>query len=182
MNIIRNFIFSFSILLNMGLFSIMWKQRKHSSSRSNPLMESAFNESNHSPKWLLEQSMSQAKETLDIAIYNFDDAAIAESLTKAKHRGLHIRVLIDETKATKKKVKQLLSQLTKNGIPVRRYATEKMHLKMTIIDQTTLVIGSFNYTYASVNENIEQLFKVSNRSEALKWTAVFNELWDLSQK
>ncbi|HLQ96907.1 MAG TPA: phospholipase D-like domain-containing protein [Pseudogracilibacillus sp.] len=181
MSKIRKLFFPFSILLNMGLFAIMWKQQKHVPYRKNHSIESAFSESNHSPRWLLEQSISQARETLDIAIYNFDDAAIAESLIKAKHRGLHIRVLIDETKATKKKVKQLLSQLTKNGIPVRRYATGKMHLKMTIIDQTTLTIGSFNYTYASVNENIEQLFKVSNRSEALKWTAVFNELWDVSQ-
>lgn len=182
MSVIHKLYLPFFILLNMILLTIIRKQRKHAVYQSHYLMKSAFSESNFPPQYLLEQSMKQARETLDIAIYNFDNPAIAESLTQAKHRGLHIRVLVDETKANKQKVEQIVSLLKIADIPVRLHASEKMHLKMTIMDQTTLIIGSFNYTDASVNENVEQLFKISNRTEAQKWTAIFNELWDFSQK
>lgn len=182
MTIIRKLYIPLSILLNILFAMKVIKQRKHTSIYHNSYVKSAFSNSYSSPKHLLEQSINQARWMLDIAIYNFDESTISNYLIKAKKRGVQIRILIDAKKATKKNVAEIISLLTKAGISVRLHTSEKMHLKMAIIDQKTLVTGSFNYTDASVNENIEQLFRISNQTEARKWTAVFNELWQKNLK
>ncbi len=41
-----------------------------------------------------------------------------------------------------------------------------MHLKMAIIDEQMIVLGSYNYTEDSAYENIEQLLTLSNEELA----------------
>src|SRR5699024_1102825 len=174
---IRKLYISVCSLLNILLVINMIKQQKDTSSLQTFHVNSVIIDLSSTPKHLLKQSLVQAMQSIDIAIYHFDEPTIAKYLNKAKQRGVHIRILIDAKKATKTNVANIIHQLMQAGIPVRLHTSEKMHLKMAIIDQRTLVAGSFNYTNASVHENLEQLFKISNRKEAQKWTAVFNELW-----
>src|SRR5699024_4185141 len=174
---IRKLYISVCSLLNILLVIKVIKQQKDTSSLQTFHVNSVFSDSSSTPKHLLKQSIAQARQSIDIPSYNFDEPTITKSIKKANQRGVHIRILIDAKKATQTNVADIIHQLMQAGIPVRLHTSEKMHLKMAIIDQRTLVAGSFNYTNASVHENLEQLFKISNQKEAQKWAAVFNELW-----
>src|SRR5699024_12241116 len=130
---------SASTLLNILIVIKVIKQQKDTPSVQTFHVNSVSSDSSSTTKHILKQSIAQARQSNDIAIYNFDEPTIAKSLKKANHRGVHIRILIDAKKATKTNVANIIHQLMQAGIPVRLHTSEKMHLKMAIIDQRTLV-------------------------------------------
>jgi len=43
---------------------------------------------------------------------------------------------------------------------------------------TISLTGSYNYTEASANENLEQLMTLANGELAKEWTSIFTTLWN----
>ena len=162
-----------SLLFNMFLLNKLLS-KDHS---SNGEINYAFSDLENDPKALLLQSINEADETLDIAIYHFGDKEIAQAVQDAKDRGVSIRVITDAKKAKKKGRSEILDDFLQNNIEVKTIPSRKMHLKTAIIDERLVVTGSYNYTEASANENLEQLITVSNEELAAKWTDIFEELW-----
>lgn len=140
-------------------------------------IEFAFSDVTDNPKTLLLQAINDAKYTLDIAIYNIKDREIADAILGAKQRGVSVRILTDADKAENNKQAALLKRLSENSIEIKVNSKRKMHLKMTIIDESLIVMGSYNFTEASATENIEQLIAIKNQELGTEWTKIFNRLW-----
>lgn len=138
----------------------------------------AFSDIVNNPKELLLQALNEATSTLDIAIYNIKDQEIAQAVLHANNRGVHVRILTDASKAENKKQAAILDDFVRNNIEVKINSARKMHLKMAIIDERLIVTGSYNFTEASANENIEQLMTIANSELAEQWTEVFENLWN----
>lgn len=177
LNLLLTILLAASILLNVFLFI----KNDSSESTSQPLnddeVDYAFSNLVNDPKTLLLESIGGARSAIDIAVYNFEDAEIAEALSKAKARDVTVRVITDSTKAEKKSRAKLLDTLTENQIDVKIVKSKKMHLKMTLVDERLVVMGSYNFTEDSATENMEQLIAISNEELAKKWTDVFEEIW-----
>lgn len=168
-----------SILLNILLINkVVTKGNTSSPSIDRDEIHFAFSDISNNPKELLLQALNKATRTLDIAIYNIQDQEIAQAVLHANHRGVNVRILTDASKAKNRKQAALLDNFSHNNIEVKINPSRKMHLKTAIIDEQLIVTGSYNFTEASANENIEQLITIANDELAKQWTEVFDNLWN----
>jgi phosphatidylserine/phosphatidylglycerophosphate/cardiolipin synthase-like enzyme len=94
--------------------------------------------------------------------YSFTSRAISHALVDAQTRGVKVRVIFD-SKAAEERGSQA-DYLQQSGIPVysdSQYAIA--HNKVIVVDQQTVLTGSFNYTRQAENSNAENLLVLSNK-------------------
>src|SRR5699024_9134269 len=110
--------------------------------------------------------------------YNLEDKDIVQSILQAHHRGVDVRLITDSKKAEKDKRAVILDQLVEQDVKVKINTARKMHLKLAVIDEERIVTGSYNYTQASANDNLEQLMMISDESAAMEWTDIYEKIWN----
>lgn len=125
-----------------------------------------------------EDVINNAKEELNIAIYNLDNENIVEAISAAAERGVSIKIIADGENTENKDSKKIIDELEALNIPVKINTDEKMHIKLTISDNETVVTGSFNYTKDSAEDNQEILLTVSDSKLTSAMNDTFNEMWD----
>lgn len=168
-----------SLLLNVLLVSKLMSEKDRASNTSDIKgIDGAFSGLVNDPKTLLLQAINDSESHLDIAIYNLEDEDVVQAIIEAHNLGVEVRVITDSKKAKKEKRALILDQLVQQGIKVKVNTKRKMHLKMAIMDEITIVTGSYNYTKASANDNLEQLMVIDDESLAREWTEIFGELWN----
>jgi cardiolipin hydrolase len=52
-----------------------------------------------------------------------------------------------------------------------------MHDKFTVIDESVLITGSFNWTSQAVQKNQENILFIENKNLATQYLSEFNKLW-----
>ncbi|MFT9075994.1 phospholipase D family protein [Ethanoligenens sp.] len=123
--------------------------------------------------------LGTAKKTLDVAIYSFTDAKIADSIAAAKKRGVTVRLISDRDSAGSSSQKKVLNIVKAAGIPVKVNSHSGiMHWKVSIIDDSVTTSGSFNYTKSAQSENDENLVILNNVSISQQYEAQFNRMWN----
>lgn len=138
----------------------------------------AISEYQGSPEEELIDVINSAKEELNIAIYNLDNENIVEAISAAAERGVSIKMIADGENTENKDSKKIFDELEALNIPVKINTDEKMHIKLTISDNETVVTGSFNYTKDSAEDNQEILLTVSDSKLTSAMNDTFNEMWD----
>ncbi len=119
--------------------------------------------------------ITEAKESIDIAIYSFTLPSIATSLTEARQRGVRIRVFFDKTQAASSSIDELLDA---NGIAVRRDTRSGLeHNKFMIIDGKKVFTGSYNFTKNATYRNRENLIEVLDQTVVARYAQEFEKLW-----
>jgi phosphatidylserine/phosphatidylglycerophosphate/cardiolipin synthase-like enzyme len=121
-----------------------------------------------------------ASNKIDGALYRFNHPALAQSLEEAVHRGVNVRLVVDGNKYRESRTTQEL--LTGAIIPFRLgYGRQgrgsKMHHKFVILDQRTVLTGSYNWTHESEDENQENLLIVRDPFPVQAYTREFEALW-----
>jgi len=126
--------------------------------------------------------INRARHTLDVAVYSITQDLLAEALEGAAAKGVSVRVLTDRAQA--EEPNSDVSRLKQNGIPVRingHQAGPKaglMHHKFVIVDQESLLFGSFNWTGASINRTHQNLVHSrGNRLLLQRFTKEFERMW-----
>lgn len=100
--------------------------------------------------------VNSAKSTLDVLAYTATSAPIAKSIADAHARGVKVRVVLDESQWTSRY--SVATFLQNQSVPT--FIDEKhaiMHNKVMIIDSSTVITGSFNFTAAAEESNAENL-------------------------
>ncbi len=99
----------------------------------------------------LVKGIDQAKETIDILIFRFDQGEIEHALIKAVTRGVRVRALIAHTnRGGEKNLRALELRLLAAGVTVARTDKDpavRYHGKMIIIDRKKLYVLAFNFAY-----------------------------------
>lgn len=102
--------------------------------------------------------INRAKRNIDVCVFTITCNELAEALIDANRRGVRVRIITDGEQAASKgsDVAQLKGT---PGIEVRtdRDENSHMHHKFAIIDYTTLLNGSFNWTRGAVLSNHENV-------------------------
>jgi len=99
------------------------------------------------------QELSEAKEEVLVMAYGFTHTDIAKALLEAHKRGVMVCVVLDRSNSTAKYTEATF--LANNGIPVYIDSQHPiMHSKVMVIDNRTLITGSFNFT-KSAEKNAE---------------------------
>ncbi|KGP73760.1 phospholipase D-like domain-containing protein [Pontibacillus yanchengensis] len=151
-------------------------KKKHKETYS---LDYFLSKTNRAPKQQIIQTIENASQTIDVAIFLFSDKNIAKELCQAAKRGVTVRVFTDrEQLKTFDAQYKNIKEMSDHGIAVRTNTHDgTMHIKMLIADKTNVLAGSYNFTYNADRKNDELLMKITNKTFALSLSEAFENLW-----
>jgi phosphatidylserine/phosphatidylglycerophosphate/cardiolipin synthase-like enzyme len=104
--------------------------------------------------------------------HHFTSTPIAKALVDAHKRGVKVEAILDKSQRTEKYSSATF--LANSRIPTFIDARHAIaHNKIMIIDQSTVITGSFNFTRAAGEKNAENLLIIRSRELA----AIYIDNW-----
>ncbi|XP_076330389.1 mitochondrial cardiolipin hydrolase zuc [Tachypleus tridentatus] len=129
--------------------------------------------------YYLIKMLCTAKKKMDICVYMMMYSVLGEKIVDAHKKGVVVRVITDGQMGDVPSSQ--IGRFREAGIPVRSNSTTTflMHHKFIIIDNETLINGSFNWTKQAVTGNYENIL-ITNQKELVEpYTQEFHRLWQL---
>lgn len=170
-------------------------------------LEIQFSPTSKSKPWatsvngLIAKTLSQATQSVHMALYVFSDQAISDQLMRVAQQGVAIKALIDPGFAYQNYSEGL--DMLGLSLPDHRCKYEaqnapwpspistvgistlppgdKMHHKFAVIDHTTVIIGSHNWSQAANQTNDENLLVIHNPTLAAHFEREFERLYGHAQ-
>ena len=123
--------------------------------------------------------IGKAKSTINFMVFLINDKDIKDALIRAKNRGVEIRGLFDKKQTSFQSRYTQYNNLKDANIDVKLIGDSwhKLHNKVIIIDQETIVTGSYNFSYTSDHKNNENSLVITNKKIAKQYTDKFNEIY-----
>jgi phosphatidylserine/phosphatidylglycerophosphate/cardiolipin synthase-like enzyme len=128
----------------------------------------------------IERHIRSAGESIDAAIYRFNQPRLAAALGEAVRRGITVRLILDRNKYEESRsTRELLGE---GAIPFRllygrQGAGSKMHHKFAVLDGRTVLTGSYNWTVESEEQNFENLLLLDEWEGVELYKLEFEALW-----
>src|SRR5437868_4692687 len=114
------------------------------------------------------REIAKAKTSVHVQAYSFTSAVIAKALTDADERGVKVVAILDASNRTKNY--SAADFLIHEGIDTYIDSQHAIaHNKIIIIDGTTVLTGSFNFTKAADEKNAENLLVIRDPDVAAKY-------------
>lgn len=130
---------------------------------------------------MIVKAIGEAKKSVKVQAYSFTNADIAKALVEAKKRGVDVRIVLDKSQETEKYSSATF--FVNSGLPVRiddDFAIA--HSKVMIIDEETVITGSFNFTKAAEEKNGENVLVMrGNKELAALYLQNWQWRWDASE-
>ena len=129
---------------------------------------------------LVLKTINSAQQEIRLMGYSFTSPEVVSALVRAKHRGVDVKIVLDE-KGNRSKASQAAMNVVVNaGIPLRtngHYAI--MHDKVIIVDNHTVESGSFNMTRSAASRNSENVLVIKDVPEvAQAYLQHWQSRWD----
>ena len=123
--------------------------------------------------------IDKANESIYILIYSFTLDSIGNALVNAYERGVEIQVVFEEGQITQYSEYE---KLKSTGVSARIDSNPKlMHNKIMIVDEKTVLTGSFNWSSNGENYNNENLIVINSTYIANIYRNEFTKIWNKSQ-
>lgn len=121
------------------------------------------------------REIDRSRTEILVQAYSFTSAPIAKALLNAHKRGVRVQAILDKSQKTEKY--STVSFLTRSGIPTYIDAKHAIaHNKIIIIDEATVITGSFNFTKNAEGNNAENLLVIRNQPTLVeKYLANFQD-------
>jgi phosphatidylserine/phosphatidylglycerophosphate/cardiolipin synthase-like enzyme len=121
-------------------------------------------------------AIAEAESTIDLAIYDFALASVADSLIAAEDRGVRVRLVTEGENVSDNR--DVLISLQQAGIPVIEDEREGglMHNKFAVIDGVRVWTGSWNITHNGTHRNNNNAVLITSTALAENYTAEFEEM------
>ena len=111
------------------------------------------------------EEINNAKSEILVQAYSFTSAPIAKALVEAHKRGIKVQVILDKSQKTAQYTSATF--LANSKIPTFIDSQHAIaHNKIIIIDGTTVITGSFNFTKAAEERNAENLLFIKSEELA----------------
>ena len=131
------------------------------------------------PESIIIKNIDDSKEFINIAMYYFTDREIAQSIIRAKDRGVNIKIYLDrlQVNAEYSKSRYFINNGIEEGIRIssNNYI---MHNKFAVIDDKIVITGSYNWTASAGERNDENLLVIDDENIVKKYQNQFNNLWN----
>lgn len=115
-------------------------------------------------------AIGSARKTVLVQAYSFTSTRIAKALLDAKKRGVDVRVILDKSQSGSRYCSS--DFFLNSGVPTRIDCAHAIaHNKVMIIDGSTVITGSFNFTKAAEEHNAENLLIIRDSNLAARYTA-----------
>ena len=131
-------------------------------------------------------SLKAAKSSIDITIYSFTNREIAKALRDVAAKGVKVRVIYDESSNEPSNASSTIGYLAKlQNVEVCTLKGNKaangkyfgiMHMKVAIVDDSVLFIGSANWSKNAFENNYETLLRTTESALVDKSRATFAEM------
>lgn len=127
------------------------------------------------------RQINQARESIYLQAYSFTSRPIAAAITAAKRRGIVVEVILDKSQ-TKNNKYSSAKYLSHQDIPIWvDYEPAIAHNKVIIIDNGTVITGSFNFTKAAQFENAENVLIIHDKALAKSYKENFDSRKEASE-
>ena len=129
----------------------------------------------------IEQLIRATHVSLDAALYRLNSQRLTRALDEAQEKGVRVRLVIDRNRYQESPAtRQLLSS---RRLPFRLAygrdgAGSKMHHKFALLDDRVVLTGSYNWTFASEEENYENVLILREPRLVGIYQAEFEALWE----
>jgi len=161
-------------------FERLWEEESLSpnSTPSPVLLESGVSvyfSLHHNPEEAIIQSLEKAKESIYFALFTFTSERIAQAIIDKFAENIEIKGILEKYQDGPFSRYDSLKRLR---VPVRWDRNFYfMHHKFFIIDQKTVITGSFNPTWSANYRNRENLIIIYSPCLASQYEEEFNRLW-----
>jgi len=119
-------------------------------------------------------TLRQAQRQVLVRAYSFTSEPIADAVIGAHQRGVEVKVILDKSQRSERY--SAISTLARAGILVLVDTKHAIaHSKVMIIDGTTVITGSFNFTKSAEGSNAENLLVIDDQELAKKYMANWAE-------
>ena len=109
-----------------------------------------------------------AQRSVLVQAYSFTSGPIAQALVEAHQRGVRVEVILDKSQQTD--LRSVALFLARAGVPVRIDSVHAIaHNKVMVIDDQTVLTGSFNFTQGAEERNAENLLIVRDPTLAAQY-------------
>jgi len=126
---------------------------------------------------LIIETIAAARAGILVQAYSLTSRPIAQALIDAHQRGVSVAVLLDTSQRTERQA--LAAVLAEAAIPVFIDAAHRIaHNKVMVIDDDTVITGSFNFTRSAEEANAENLLVIHDRALAQR----YRDNWDLHRR
>jgi phosphatidylserine/phosphatidylglycerophosphate/cardiolipin synthase-like enzyme len=120
------------------------------------------------------RELDNAQSTILVQTYSITSAPIAKALLNAHKRGIKVEVILDKSQRTQKYSSATF--LSNQGIPTKIDAQHAIaHNKVMVIDDETVITGSFNFTKAADENNAENLLVIRDKKLAERYIKNWQE-------
>jgi len=125
-----------------------------------------------------------ARRSIDVAVYVLSSPALATDLVAAHKRGVRVRVLLDGRMTRRW---SQAGELEEHEVPLRRvvlprktedHSDPAFHHKFAVVDEETVVTGSFNWTDSAQQDNMELVISSDESGLVERFEQLFEQLWD----
>jgi phosphatidylserine/phosphatidylglycerophosphate/cardiolipin synthase-like enzyme len=140
---------------------------------------------------LIADQIKRAKTSIDLALFVFSEPSLTRSLARQNENGVAIRALIDKDFAYRPYSQALPMlgvasscapwphPLNTVGVPIMPPG-DRLHHKLALIDDRTLITGSHNWSFAADRRNDETLLVIENPTIAAHVRREFDRLYSKS--
>lgn len=136
-----------------------------------------------SARSLVLATIGSAKHSIQMLAYAFQAPDVTQALVDATHRGVDVRVVVDQKRNTGKASRKAMDFVTRNGVALR--TNDHFHLhhdKTIIVDGQTVETGSFNFAPSAETANSENVVVIRDMPEvARQYVAHWQSRWDLGK-
>lgn len=121
--------------------------------------------------------LTNARHSADVCVFTITDDRLADALVESHSRGVSVRIITDDAKADD--LGSDVDRFGQAGIALRLDRSPyHMHHKFAIVDGTTLLTGSYNWTRGAARDNQENLVVTDDPRLVSPFATAFNRLWD----
>ena len=123
--------------------------------------------------------IDSAKSSINFMVFLINDKDIKDALIRAKNRGLEIHGVFDKKQTSFQSKYTQYNNLKDANIDVKLIGDSwhKLHNKVIIIDNQTVVTGSYNFSHTSDTKNNENSIIIHNSKIAQQYTDKFNQIY-----
>ena len=112
----------------------------------------------------------------DVCVFTITDARIARAILDAHRRGIAVRIITDDEKATDRG--SAIARFLGAGIAVRTDRAEShMHNKFAVFDDELLLTRSYNWTHGAAASNQENFLVTDEPRLVRPFLGTFEALW-----
>lgn len=121
-------------------------------------------------------SVNSARTSIRFMAFSFTVADLGNAISQRSRAGVDVRGIYERTGSETQF--STLRTLFCAGLPVRQDGNSYiLHHKVFIIDNETVVTGSFNFSANAMNSNDENLLIIRDPALAAQYTAEFDRRW-----